>query len=101
MDTDAVSFDDIDFDNIDFDFEGLFNELLTGGQITEASSEEEMIKAMMPKMIEALSEEFKKTLDNAETTTEEIEIELEKSGDDWVITDPGATFDSFENMSAA
>ncbi|MBO4897625.1 MAG: hypothetical protein J5590_04950 [Clostridia bacterium] len=100
IDTDAVNFDNIDFDDVDFDFEGYFQELLESGAISESSSQDEMLKAFMPKIVELMSDKFQETLDNADTTTDEIELKLEKSGDKWIITDPGETFDSFDDIAA-
>lgn len=91
LDTDAVNLDDLDIENTDFDFEGYIQELFDNGQISEETSEEDIIAAVMPKLVEVMSGEVQKELDSAETTTEEKEITLTKKDGKWVITD-GADF---------
>lgn len=91
-------FESLNFDDIDFDFESYLADLAAGGKISESSSMEEMMGAIMPKILEVLTDTIDTRLEDIETETEEEEIELVKEDGKWYITDESgdSVFDSLD-----
>ena len=95
IEADALS--SIDFDDIDFDAESYVKELLADGTLSASSSQEDVINALMPKMIEIMSTSIEEKMKNIGTQSDELELKLKKEDGKWIILNTEDT-DIFGSM---
>jgi len=63
------------------------NELLTSGEISTDSSQEEIMAALMPKLFEKLTAIIEEMLDETEKTITEENVVVENKNGQWIITE--------------
>ena len=93
-DTENIDFDEV-LSDMDFDPEAYIQELTDSGKITDSMSEEEIMNAIMPKLLEIMGDCFDVAFKNADTTTIDDEMELTKNGDNWIISGGDEIMKSF------
>ena len=84
LDVDNLNFEDID--DSELNIQEYVGTLLSEGKISINSTEEEISKAIVPILLESLSDYFDKKLSEADQTTEEYEIQFVKKGGEWLIS---------------
>ena len=91
---DTTALSEIDFDTVmaDVDMEAKLMELLESGELSENSSEEEIMAVVMEMVMPVLEEAMLGALENVEYDAQDVELALVKENGAWKIKDD-ASFD--------